>query len=51
MQKILIDSNVILDIFTEDERWCGWSSYQIEKLADKHILAINPIIYGNFNLF
>jgi hypothetical protein len=23
---VLVDSNVLLDIFTDDGEWCGWSS-------------------------
>ena len=33
MADILVDSNVILDVATEDVRWFGWSSRQLEELA------------------
>lgn len=46
MQEILVDSTVILDIFTEDRIWFDWSANQISRLADEHILVINPIIYA-----
>ena len=50
MKKVLVDSNVILDILTEDKHWFDWSSQQLERLADEHILAINPIIYAEVSV-
>ena len=46
MADILVDSNVILDVVTEDPKWYGWSAGQLEKLAESHTLVINPIIYS-----
>jgi hypothetical protein len=48
--KIMIDSCVLLDILTEDPMWGAWSSEQVEKLADRSILVINPIIYGEISI-
>jgi predicted nucleic acid-binding protein len=42
----LVDSNVILDILTEDEEWLDWSSSQVEESASAGMLVINPIIYA-----
>jgi hypothetical protein len=50
MQQILVDSNVILDIFTQDANWFDWSAKQLETLADTHLLAINPIIYAEVSI-
>lgn len=50
MPDILVDSNVILDIVTNDAKWCAWSTAHLEKLADNHILFINPIIYGEVSI-
>jgi len=47
---ILVDSNVILDIVTSDAKWYTWSAAQLEKLANQHILFINPIIYGEVSI-
>lgn len=41
---ILVDSNIILDIVTEDPRCFEWSSATLSRLAEKHALAVNPII-------
>ncbi len=49
MKKILVDSNVLLDILTEDPHWFEWSATQLRTLANHHILAINPIIYGEIS--
>lgn len=48
--EILVDSNVILDIVTEDPRWLRWSSATLASLADTHVLVINPIIYAEVSI-
>jgi predicted nucleic acid-binding protein len=50
MADILVDSNVILDVATEDVRWFGWSSRQLEELAERSILVINPIVYAEVSI-
>jgi len=50
MADILVDSNVILDVVTEDPKWYDWSAGQLEKLAESHTLVINPIIYGEISI-
>ena len=47
---ILVDSNVILDTATEDERWFKWSSQTLARYAETHILVINPIIYAEVSI-
>lgn len=42
----LIDSNVILDILTQDPVWYEWSSSQIRSCLEQGALIINPIIYA-----
>jgi predicted nucleic acid-binding protein len=42
----LIDSNVLIDLFTEDEEWVDWSASMVERAADAGRLFINPIIYA-----
>jgi len=48
--EILVDSNVILDIVTEDKRWFPWSSETLAYYAEANILAINPIIYAEVSM-
>lgn len=48
--EILVDSNVLLDIFTEDKTWFAWSSGMLSWYAESGILAINPIIYAEISI-
>ena len=50
MADIMVDSNVILDVVTEDPKWYDWSADQLEKLAESHTLVINPIIYSEISI-
>ncbi len=47
---ILVDSNVILDIATEDKNWFPWSSETLANCAETHTLVINPIIYAEVSI-
>lgn len=48
--RILIDSNVLLDIFTQDPVWFDWSAETLARLGDSSSLCINPIIYAEVSL-
>ncbi|HXQ66359.1 MAG TPA: type II toxin-antitoxin system VapC family toxin [Alphaproteobacteria bacterium] len=50
MTAILIDSNVLLDLMTEDPRWFSWSAAAVERVADRFRLVINPVIYAEVSL-
>ncbi|MCK4487344.1 MAG: type II toxin-antitoxin system VapC family toxin [Desulfobacterales bacterium] len=50
MMEILVDSNVILDIVTEDRKWFQWSSETLAFYADTKMLVINPIIYAEVSV-
>ena len=43
---ILVDANVLIDIFTDDPEWRAWSEEQLLAAAATDELAINPIIYA-----
>lgn len=43
---ILVDSNVIIDVLTEDPMWRRWSETALADAADREEVAINPIIYA-----
>jgi predicted nucleic acid-binding protein len=47
---ILIDSNVLLDVLTEDARWFAWSSEALADAAERDVVAINPIIYAEVSV-
>jgi len=42
----LVDTNVLLDVFTDDERWANWSGEQLSRAFDRGPVLINPIIYA-----
>jgi predicted nucleic acid-binding protein len=46
----LVDSNVILDLFTEDPDWYDWSAAMLAEAARAGPLAINPIIYAEVSV-
>lgn len=46
MSSILVDSNVVLDIVTENPVWYGWSAGKIVEFGGKRTLLINPIVYA-----
>ena len=43
---ILVDSNVIIDVLTENPSWREWSEAALADAADREEIAINPIIYA-----
>jgi predicted nucleic acid-binding protein len=47
---ILVDSNVLLDILTEDAIWFDWSAAALEEAADGSRLAINPLVYAEVSI-
>jgi predicted nucleic acid-binding protein len=42
----LVDTNVLLDIFTEDPKWLDWSLARLEAAAFRGPLLINDVIYA-----
>lgn len=50
LHPVLVDTNVILDISTNDKRWYAWSAAALEKAADESTLVINPIIYAEVSI-
>jgi hypothetical protein len=50
MTAVLIDSNVLLDLMTEDPRWFAWSAAAVARVAERFRLVINPIIYGEVSV-
>lgn len=47
---ILVDSNVLLDVLTEDPRWFVWSADALANQAERDVLTINPIIYAEVSI-
>lgn len=50
MAGTLIDSNVLLDVLTEDTNWYNWSASALEQCANDGALFINPLIYAEVSV-
>jgi predicted nucleic acid-binding protein len=50
MTAVLVDSNVLLDIMSEDARWFSWSADTLADLADSFRLVINPVIFAEVSI-
>lgn len=46
MTATLVDSNVLIDIFSGDPAWANWSSRALAEIASAGPLVINPVIYA-----
>ncbi|MBO4163458.1 type II toxin-antitoxin system VapC family toxin [Micromonospora antibiotica] len=46
----LVDTNVLLDVFTEDPQWADWSAEALASARDEGILVINPIVYAEVSV-
>jgi len=47
---VLVDSNVLLDVATNDPRWGDWSEQALAVAAEQTTLIINPIIYAEVSV-
>ena len=47
---ILVDTNVLLDVFEDDAEWSDWSQDQLDSASATDTLAINPIIYSELSI-
>ena len=45
-RPVLVDSNVLIDIFDNDPVWFEWSAAALERLGARCKLVINPVIYA-----
>jgi predicted nucleic acid-binding protein len=50
MNGLIVDSNVILDIFLNDPNWADWSEKTLNRLSMTNTLYINPIIYTEVSI-
>ncbi len=50
MTGVLVDSNVILDIFLDDPKWADWSESTLERYSESSTLYINPIVYTEISI-
>ena len=50
MDAVLVDSNVLLDIVTNDQVWGDWSGEALERAANEAILVIDPLVYAEVSI-
>ena len=50
MAGVLVDSNVLLDLFTDDPRWAPWSEARLAEAFDAGRVVINPIVYAEISV-
>jgi hypothetical protein len=46
----LVDTNVLLDIATNDAKWAAWSLQQLDAAAIRGAVLINTVIYAEFSV-
>jgi predicted nucleic acid-binding protein len=42
--ETLVDSSVLLDIFTADSRWGAWSEEQLTRAAERGAIVLNAVV-------
>ncbi|MBW1996827.1 MAG: PIN domain-containing protein [Deltaproteobacteria bacterium] len=50
MKGLLVDSNVILDIFIDDPQWGDWSESALAEHGTASVLYINSIVYAEVSI-
>ena len=50
MTVTLIDTNILLDLFTDDPVWAEWSIRQLDAAAVKGPLTINSVVYAELSV-
>ena len=50
MKGILVDSNVILDVFLNDLKWADWFESKLDEYSNYASLFINSIIYSEISI-
>lgn len=46
----MVDTNVLLDLFTDDPNWSAWSAAQLDRLALIGPLLLNDIVYAELSV-
>jgi len=50
VSAVLVDTNVLLDVVTDDATWAGRSQRQLETWALRRTLVINAVIYAELSI-
>lgn len=46
---ILVDTNILLDVVTDDPVWADWSQRQLDVASLRDQLATNPVVYAELS--
>lgn len=46
----LVDTTVLLDLFTNDPIWADWSARQLRILSAQEALIVNPVVYAELSV-
>ena len=46
----LVDTNVLLDVATDNPKWAGWSLRQLDAAAMRARVLINAVVYAEFTI-
>jgi predicted nucleic acid-binding protein len=47
---ILVDTNVLLDLVTNDPVWASWSQTQLDAASLRDELAVNAVVYAELSI-
>lgn len=47
---VLVDANVLIDLFTDDPEWADWSEKALAEATGAGVLLINAIIYAEVSI-
>ena len=50
MKGVLVDSNIVLDVFLNDPKWADWSESKLNEYDQLRILYINSIVYSEISI-
>ncbi len=50
MTAVFVDSNVLLDVIAGDAVWREWSGAALARIARRHRMVINPIVYAEVSV-
>src|SRR5256885_9718664 len=45
-----VDTNVLLDVATNDAKWAPWSLHQLDAAAIRGPVLINAVVYAEFSI-
>ncbi|MCF8035821.1 MAG: PIN domain-containing protein [Desulfobacteraceae bacterium] len=50
MNGVLVDSNIVLDVFLDDPDWGDWSEARLAEYDQAGTLYINPVVYSEISI-